>query len=239
MLLALDGPTALSIPAFVVVGGGRDGAFYVRQLGRAVDAGRLTTRDVIVVDRNSGCEAALLATGRVRLDVASWSDWLDSHLDGLDPGAHLVPYHWAPHLLVDWLARQLALAGATVERGGPVPPRGLPMERDTRAGDRALSYASWICPVTCIEPELCPKTMGLKSWSLAGDLDRPRPDDPWDDRIVFACFHLLYGVGTIPVRAIIEARSRVLQGLPRGPRRYLVATSSHCHGLATTLSVRP
>jgi hypothetical protein len=46
--------------------------------------------------------------------------------------------------------------------------------------------------------------------------------------------HLVYGVGTIPVREILSARDRLRAGL--GTRRsYLVATSSHCHALATRL----
>jgi hypothetical protein len=39
------------------------------------------------------------------------------------------------------------------------------------------------------------------------------------------------------VAEILEARDAMLSGLP-GARRYLVATSSHCHALATPLTVR-
>jgi hypothetical protein len=54
---------------------------------------------------------------------------------------------------------------------------------------------------------------------------------------VFRCVHLVWGVGTIPVAAIHAARDRVLAGLGGGPRRYLVATSSHCHALAAVMRV--
>lgn len=123
--------------------------------------------------------------------------------------------------------------------GGEVPPRGVPYERATREGDLALSYATWICPPTCIEPVVCPKTRGPKGWSLARDLEAPRPGDPFDERIVLPCLHLVWGVGTIPVAQVRSARDRVLAGLRQGPRRYLVATSSHCHALATALLVAP
>jgi hypothetical protein len=220
-----------------VIGGGPDGVYYVRQLLRAIEAGRLVTSAIRVVDRDPACAAKPHRGGVVSLETATWADWLDGHLEHLDPETHLVPYHWAPHLLVDWLARSAARAGASVRRAGPGRRFGLPMERDTRDGDRALSYATWMCPLTCIEPDLCPHTRGPKDWSLAGDLAGAGGD--WDKAFVFPCFHLVYGVGTIPVAGVQAARDRIVRDAVRLPRRYLVATSSHCHALATALEVGP
>jgi hypothetical protein len=229
----------MRVPDFIVIGGGEAGAVYVRQLLRAVAAGKLETDRIVVVDRDPGCDASRFDDGRVRLDVADWSEWLDAHLEAAGADDHLVPYHWAPHLLFTWLERQAAGAGARALRRTGLPPRGLPYEGTTSDGDRALSYAAWICPPTCIEPALCPHTRGPKDWSLVGDLERPRMDDAVDDRIVFPCLHLVYGVGTIPVRDVLAARDRLIAGLSGGKRRYLVATSSHCHALATVLEVQP
>jgi hypothetical protein len=228
----------MRVPGFIVIGGGEAGAVYVRQLLRAVAAGKLETDRIVVVDRDRGCAASRFLDRRVRLDVTDWSEWLHDRLDETDPADHLVPYHWAPHLLLTWLERQAARLGARTARI-PAPSRGLPFEAATETGDRALSYAAWICPPTCIEPALCPHTRGPKDWSLVGDLERPRTEDGVDDRIVFRCLHLVYGVGTIPLADIRAARDRVIAGLRRGPRRYLVATSSHCHALATVLEVVP
>lgn len=230
-------PTPCWVPAFVVIGGGPDGVYCVRQLRRAMAAGRIATLAIRVIDRDPACAAAADGGGVVRLEVASWADWLDQHLAALDPGAHLVPYHWAPHLLVEWLAREAARAGLGVRRGRPGRPFGLPLERDTRDGDRALSYATWLCPPTCIEPALCPHTRGPKDWSLAADLARVGGD--WEGAFVFRCLHLAYGVGTIPVAKIQAARNRMLGEASRLRSRYLVATSSHCHALATLLEVAP
>ncbi|HJS59663.1 MAG TPA: hypothetical protein VKA01_16270 [Vicinamibacteria bacterium] len=222
--------------AFAVIGGGEAGAFYVRQLLRAAAAGRLGVERIVVVDRDPRCAAAGLAPdARVTLAVSEWADWLDMSLDALPPGAHLVPYHWAPHLLREWLERQVRRHGGRAERRGTVPSQGVPWERELASGDRALSYATWVCPPTCIEPAMCPHTRGSKDWSLAGELARRRPDDE-SERVVFRALHLAYGVGTIPVSDILAARDRLMSG--RGARRtYLVATASHCHGLAATLDV--
>lgn len=229
----------MRIPGFIVIGGGDVGGGYVRQLLRAVAADRLETDRIVVVDRDPACAASRYDDPRVRIEARDWSQWLDAHLDEAGPDDHLVPYHWAPHLLLTWLEGQAARAGArTMRRTGP-PPRGLPYEAVTSTGDRALSYASWICPPTCIEPALCPHTKGAKDWSLAADLEAPRPADAVDDRIVFRCLHLVYGVGTIPMADILAARDRLRAGMEQGPRVYLVATSSHCHALATVLEVAP
>jgi hypothetical protein len=225
------------VPRFLVIGGGDAGVYYVRQLLRAVAAGRLETDAIVVIDRDPGCAATRLDDPRVRVEVAEWSDWLDVHLASCDLDDHLVPYHWAPHLLLDWLGREVLRAGGRLSRAGSLAPRGLPMERDTAAGDRALSYADWICPVTCIEPALCPHTRGPKDWSLAGDLARAVPGEAVHGHLVFRCMHLVWGVGTIPVREILAARDRVLGEIGQGQRRYLVATSSHCHALATVVEV--
>jgi hypothetical protein len=228
----------LEVPRFIVIGGGEAGVFYARQLLRAAQAGRLRTEGIVVVDRDAGCAAASLADARVRVDVADWSEWLDAHLAASDPADHLVPYHWAPHLLLDWLQREVARQGGRSGRGEGLRPRGLPLERDTAAGDRALSYAGWICPVTCIEPALCPHTRGPKDWSLAADLERPAADERFTGHVVFKCLHLVWGVGTIRVGDIHAARDRVLAGLRAGGGRYLVATSSHCHALASVVEVQ-
>lgn len=235
--MPVPGPSwSVRVPALIVIGGGPHGVYYVRQLRRAIEAGRLATGAIRVIDRDPACAVAAHLGGIVKLETAAWADWLDRHLDHLDPEAQLVPYHWAPHLLVDWLARAAARAGASVRRSGPGQPFGLPLERDTRDGDRALSYATWLCPPTCIEPAVCPHTRGPKDWSLAADLASAGGD--WDGAFVFRCLHLVYGVGSIPVAETQAARQRILSDAG-GVRRYLVATSSHCHALATALEIAP
>lgn len=235
MAVSAGARALLHVPRFVVVSGGPDGAFYARQLLRARAAGRLSTDAIHVIDRDPECAAARLGDPLVHVEPADWSDWLDARLDTFDAADQLVPYHWAPHLLFDWLARQARRAGASARRLTPPAPAGLPFERVTSAGDRALSYATWACPPTCIEPAACPHTRGPKSWSLARDLER----DESCEALVLPCLHLTYGVSTIPLAAVLAARDRIVAAVAAGPRRFLVATSSHCHALAALLEVLP
>jgi hypothetical protein len=234
---AEDVPSALRVPAFAVIGGGFVGVAHVRQLLRAVAARRLETQRIFVVDRDPSCPAARepwTPAGIVQLEVAEWSAWLARNLARMDPRAQLVPYHWAPHLLLGWIEDELRSAGFSTARSGGLRARGLPHEETTRAGDRALSHASWTCPPLCNEPALCPHTRGPRDWSLAEDLEAV---NDFDRGVILRCLHLLYGVGTIPVGAIHDAREGLLEGARARHSRILVATSSHCHALASVLEV--
>ncbi len=193
----------------------------------------------MVIDRDPDCAVAALVGERVRLDVASWNDWLARNLSHAAAGDHLVPYHWAPHVLLDWLAADLARHGVSLTRTAQAaePPAQPPVIRATKAGDIALSYAEWLCPPACIEPALCPHTRGPKSWSLALELARARQS------YVFPCMHLAWGVGTIPVQAIFNVRDRLVDGLMRGDitadTPLWVGSASHCHGLAASVRLVP
>ena len=205
----------------------------MRRLFKAEAAGKISFERILVIDRDPRCAAAGLVGERVRLVTASWEDWLGGNLSGCPPSDHVVPYHWAPHVLLDWLKADLARHGLALSRTGdagdaPVRP---PVLRPTKAGDLAMSYAEWLCPPACIEPELCPHTRGPKSWSLAGELAKA------SSSFVFPCLHLAYGVGTIPVAAIFEARDRLVEAVGRGETDAWIASASHCHGLAARVRV--
>lgn len=204
----------------------------MRRLFKAEAAGKITFGRIVVIDRDPSCAVAGLVSERVRLQVASWSDWLQEHLSRCAAGDHLVPYHWAPHVLLDWLTADLGRHGLKVTRDSDLsaPPALPPILRETNAGDLAMSYAEWLCPPACIEPALCPHTRGPKSWSLATELAKARHS------FVFPCLHLAYGVGTIPLASIFGARDRLVEAIRRGDvtsgTPIWVGSASHCHGLA-------
>lgn len=221
-----------------MIGGPPLHAGYVRRLFQAEAAGKIAFNQVVVVDRDPGCAAAGLVGDRVRLEVEEWTPWLSRRLSGFGPDDHLVPYHWAPHVLLDWLVSELARKGVSAVRSRETgePPARPPFLRGTREGDLALSYAEWLCPPACIEPALCPHTRGPKSWSLAGELHRS------ERSFVFPCTHLAQGVGTIPVRSIFGVRDRILAALESGDlpddRPIWIGSASHCHGLSAPVILR-
>lgn len=235
-------PRVVRAPRVVVLGGGAVGTVAVRQLLRAGAAGRLSCDSIVVVDHDPDCEVgekALEMTARggppVRIELASWAEWLDGQVDSLAADDQLVLHHHGPNLLFGWLQSQLARAGGRMERLGPAPSRPWPFEAATPSGDRALSYATWTCPPLCVEPALCPHTRGARDWSLAGDLGRPPAAA--DDAVVFPSMHLVWGIGAVAVGSLLEARARLRRALAGGPRTYLVGTASHCHGVAALVRV--
>ena len=126
------GRAAQQYGTIVVVGGGCYGSYYVRQLRRAVAAGALGYRRMLVVDRDPACRvAAELAAGALggpprdihdasaaptgshpsrapEVVAAQWTDFFERYLaeaDG-DPSAAadaIVPSPLMPHLMADWL----------------------------------------------------------------------------------------------------------------------------------------
>lgn len=233
------GVPPVHIPTFIFVGGPDIHAGYVRRLFKAEAAGKISFDRIVVIDRDPSCAAAGLVGDRVRLDVASWNDGLAANLAQAGTADHLVPYHWAPHVLLDWLAADLGRQGLSLARTIDLsePPSRPPVLRETQAGDLAMSYAEWLCPPACIEPALCPHTRGPKSWSLATELGSA------EHSYVFPCLHLAYGVGTIPLSAIFDVRDRLVDARHRGEisktTPVWIGSASHCHGLAARVRFSP
>lgn len=211
----------------VVIGGGQFGTYHARQLRKGVATGRVAG-PITIVDRDRECRA-FRELGRaegVRVEQADWGEYLRSWLRSAAPDDHLIPAPLAPHLLWEWLARELG-----ADRVPPPLGWGLPYELADASGAVFLSAAAWECPATCIEPAHCPALHAARDWDL-GDLleegSRARGLEP----AVFRCLHLACGVGSVPVGDLLEARER----LRTRRSEVLVATTSRCHAAVGALS---
>lgn len=178
------------------------------------------------------------------VEIVPWSASVPAWLDraAADPAAHardaLVPSPLMPHLTAEWLASRLSVAraGAPVTREPlPVPP-ATPWERGADDGSaHYASFATWICPINCVEPATCPHTRGPRDWSMprvadavgVASHDTARPID------VVATFHTTHrthGVGMFDLADASRAAVAV-DALPRDRAvRVLVGSVSHCHG---------
>lgn len=209
----------------LVIGGGRDGTYHARQLLHARAAGAVNrAHAVAVVDRSPDCLAfdqLRGADGFVPV-VAEWSGYLDTWLGGEAAyGDHVIPAPWMPHLLWSWLLRA---AGASACE--PPSGWGLPFEVAGEPGVRFLSAAGWTCPATCVEPAGCPALHAPRDWDLAAIIAERSEALGWIPAVLRSK-HLAFGVASVPVGDLLEARRR-LAAAPPGARA-LVATSSHCH----------
>jgi hypothetical protein len=207
-----------------VIGGGEFGTYHARQLLRA------GVGEVLVVDRDPACRAFETLRGAVTPVVADWERFLAAEVgSSLAVEDHVVPAPLAPHLLWGWLGESAALQRADPPRGW-----GLPYEVAGPDGALFVSAAGWTCPATCVEPAGCPALHAPRDWSLAEMLEQGARERGWE-AVVFRSLHFTAGIGTVPVAALLEARSLVSRLAPGS--RVMVATSSHCHAAVGGLRV--
>jgi hypothetical protein len=239
----------------VVVGGGCYGAYYVRQLGRAARAGAISWTKLTVVDRDPQCQVARSPDPEwndhplpaARVVACEWTaffdDWLAAPMQARDA---VVPSPLMPHLFFEHIARAATARWPSrpVAREGVSHPFGTPWERASEDGTSFVSHATWMCPINCIEPRICPHTRELRDWTMPASLERWHRARCADGESIlgpftFHCTHRAYGVGMVDKAAIQEARSVIMQKATQGEVRALVATASHCHGAAAILSIGP
>jgi len=241
----------------VVVGGGCYGSYYVRQLGRAARAGALVAQRVLVVDRDPGCRVALEGAtdpgANVEVVVADWTTFFDSYLGdaaaqgqtapGELPDA-IVPSPLMPHLMYEWIERRARARwpSRAIERRPVEPPSGIPWQKRGADGTQYVSFAEWVCPVNCIEPELCPATRGPRSWSMPPAVAAAAEEARRNGRnlagpVIFHCQHRAYGVGMFDTREVVAGDALVQRAASAGAAEVLVGTVSHCHGALTVLAI--
>ncbi len=205
----------------IVVGGGCYGTFYAAQLAKAKGRGRAEYRRVVIVDRDTRCQARVaLGQAADREFVArEWTDYFRDFLGGGapapagEPRDYIVPSPLMPHLMFEWvLARARARWPGRAIEVAPVPGApGTPYDRTAPAPHhtRFVSFADWICPTHCIEPAV-------------------------------VCRHHVFGVGTFAVDAVLAGDALVQRvGESGAAAAVLVGTISSCHGAVNLLRIGP
>ena len=233
----------------IVVGGGCYGGYYVRQLRRAVSAGAIEIARLVVVDRDAHCAVAAIrddASLPIDLVVADWRAFFDRYLAAAadDPACALdaiVPSPLMPHLMGEWLvsrARERDAARGIEQRPLARVPE-VPWERAGRDGTHYVSFATWECPVNCVEPRTCPHTRGPRDWSLPVALASHAQSEQRAGRrvipAVMHCRHRAYGVGMFDTAEVLAADRRIAAAPNDGEVEVLIGTVSHCHGALTRL----
>lgn len=133
----MTSPAPAALRDIVVIGGGCYGSFYAGQLALARVRGKITFREVIVVDRNPSCQAVRenLLPADFSLAAEDWDPFLDRFLDRgppppTDPDDAIVPSPLMPHLMAHWLARlaQRRWPGRVAEAVPVSEPLGTPYD---------------------------------------------------------------------------------------------------------------
>jgi hypothetical protein len=239
----------LTFRRIVVIGGGCYGSWYTQQLTRATQRGALMAQEIVVVDRDPHCRVAsqlerlAFEGANVRLEVTPWDEylagWLADGPQALQNDA-MVPSPLMPHLCLDWLiARAHARWPARRVHVEPLPAAPpTPWERAAPDNRHYVSFATWTCPVNCIEPAKCPATRDVRDWSMPVTIQHMVDEEPTlRGATIFQCTHRTFGVGMIDAAAIAQADQTFTQWGNEGPCRMLVGTVSHCHGALGVLEL--
>lgn len=231
----------------VVVGGGCYGRYYVRQLRRARAAGALRWERLLVVDRDPDC-AVSGDREDLTLVTREWGSFFAEYLaaaSNRDASRDaIVPSPLMPHLMGQWvMSRARARWPGRMMRFAPVNGAvDVPWQRTGDDGTHYVSFATWECPINCIEPARCPHTRGVRAWSLPPTLrafietERLR-GRRIDGPAVFHCVHRAYGVGMFGVDEVLAADALVAQVAAGRAAEVLVGTVSHCHGALSILEL--
>jgi len=219
-------PAAVSEEDLVLVlGAGRFGARAVRIL-----AGQ-SNRTLWVVDQDEKRQREL-ADLPVHAHLEEGIDFLVSRAPRLPAEAMIVPA--IPiHVAVEWLLRS-PHDSITLNRF-PVPDflkSSLPHTWVGGEGSLLVSYADFLCPEDCPEPEDgCTVTGEIRTplYQVMRDLDVP------GFRVhVVQSQQLAPGLGGYPFQDLLDLRERVLGG---GSGGWLIGTACRCHGTLTGLRV--
>lgn len=246
----ITGRDALQFGRIVVIGGGCYGSWYAQQLTRATERGALHAEAIVVVDRDPNCLVAQRLTAGafrhapVHLEIATWSEylaqWLEVGARALERDA-MVPSPLMPQLCLDWLMDRARARWPTRDVSiAPLPSTPpMPWERAAPDGRHYVSYATWTCPVNCIEPAKCPVTRTERDWSMPPALARFAREQGGaiDGSLIFHCAHRTYGVGMIDAHRIAVADDLLASWLTEAPLHVLVGTVSHCHGALGVLRI--
>lgn len=230
----------------VVVGGGCYGSYYVKQLHRAKAAGALTYQRIVVVDRDPTCAVAVHPLDDIELRCEEWTPFFDRYLAAAssDSDDAIVPSPLMPHLMYQWLLRRAVARwpDRIVETRPLETEPDVPWQRAAPDGTHYVSYATWSCPINCIEPRLCPHTRSERTWTMpaaAATLvaKTEGSGSPLGGPVIFHCTHRAYGVGMFDTRDVVAGDTVVKNAGERGAVDMLVGTVSHCHGAFNVLHV--
>ncbi|MCE5333048.1 MAG: hypothetical protein LLG06_00505 [Desulfobacteraceae bacterium] len=209
-----------------ILGAGRFGRIAAARLQP-----RFPTTPIFITDRDSR-KAAETATEFGILSEAG--DAVEDFCNARLPEDTWVVPAVPVHLGFEWLFTRLSRSRAAERLAVPGEVDAMvPNPIRSPSGTLYASYATFICPDHCKEPEaICTHTGKARSGNLFETFGRIRL--PEFEVAVLRSWQLAPGVGGYPVRSLNALFSLIssVQG------RYLVATSCRCHGVMDGLRWR-
>ncbi len=245
MAAVMSGAERSDYGAVIVVGGGCYGSYYVRQLQRARSAGAIELERITVVDHDEHCRVASECPD-VDFRLAEWNDFFDDYLTAAsrDSRDAIVPSPLMPHLMYEWLVRRARARWPRRDvctrplRAAP----DTPWQSTAPDGTAYASFATWMCPINCIEPRICPHTRSTRDWTMPAAAEKlvartSTDTDALTGPVIFHCTHRAYGVGMFDTRDVLAGDEFIARAAGTSEADVLVGTMSHCHGAFNVLHV--
>lgn len=199
---------------------------------------------IALVTREWGSFFAEYLGGKAGASVHASTDaeGADGHAIAVEDA--IVPSPLMPHLMAQWvMSRARARWPGRMMRFAPVDGAvDVPWQRTGDDGTHYVSFATWMCPINCVEPRTCPHTRGPRAWSMPPTLrafvatERLR-GRRLDGPAVFHCVHRAYGVGMFGVPEVLAADALVAQVAAGRAAEVLIGSVSHCHGALAVLEL--
>lgn len=218
-------PVPFPPPRICILGAGQFGRLASQRLGR-----RYPEASFLVVDeRREKLEGIERDVGLPVL-----AEDLQTFLDNpwITEGTWIVPA--IPiQFAFEWVIHELQKSGECAHL--PIPAgvaEQIPNPYRAAGGSLCASFATFICPDTCNEPdEICTYTRNPRPGNLFEVLAQIQV--PGFDVIVVRSWQLAPGVGGYPYGSLSAVLKQIMES-PKG--RYLLATSCRCHGVIDALS---
>ncbi len=216
----------------IVVGCGKFGKRAVEKLSRKYGDSR-----IVVVDSDS---IELERVSRQFPDVDTVS------MDGLEYLVNVASFDselWIVpaipvHVAAEWLTLMAKADGFAMFSRMVVPEefiKRVPNPIKGENGDLYCSFATFVCPDNCPEPEnICTYTKEPRKGNLFEVIAKAVPDGY--KGIVFRSFQLAPGVGGYPAESFLKALDFTRK--TNTGTQFIVATACRCHGVATSLLVQ-
>ena len=217
-------PVPFPPPKICILGAGQFGRLAVQRLSK-----RYPEASFLVVDERKEKLKGL----EKDFGLSALAEDLQTFLENtwVDKGTWIVPA--VPiHFAYQWVIHELKKVGQIEQL--PIPAgveEQIPNPYRATGGAICASFATFICPDTCSEPdEICTHTKSPRRGNLFEEL--AGIEVPGFDVIVVRSWQLAPGVGGYPKGSLTEVLKKIMQ-TPQGC--YLLATSCRCHGVIDAL----
>lgn len=223
-----------------VLGGHTLSLEYMERLLRAQKEGLIHFEKLYYIDENPECIAAKKIGGSAQLIPKTYDNFLLDLIESKEAASNsfVIPDHTAPHVLFRLFLNFLEKKGKYFGIQSTVIPYNedlkLPYQKLLNSGICALSFATWICPIDCDEPEHCPGIDNQRTWDFRKTFENYDRHDPQKSIHLFYCNQLAYGVVGISSRKLLHEWNELWKKvnlLQKTPLTLEVATFTKCHGI--------